>query len=166
MKNRELFDKSKAIGDRLSQLELVVTRVARRSNTKKAAMITPYPISNATFGEDVRGPILRYMFPCDGMIQKGVLRLGKKPKEPISIGLNIANEESSHSVGYVVEKRQVVVNPNMNIVSGDCLTIHLLPNEEEKITEVWVAFLWVPSISDVTTKGFLVEELEHDMLEE
>jgi hypothetical protein len=166
MKNRELFDKSKSVEDRLKQIELVVTRVARRSNTKKAAMITPYPISNATFGEDIRGPILRYMFPCDGVIQKGMLKLGKKPKEPISIGLNISSEEYSHSRGYVVEKRQMVVKPDMNIRSGDCLTIHLLPNEEEKVTEVWVSFLWIPSVSDVTTKGFLVEELERDMLEE
>ena len=105
MKNRELFDKSKSVEDRLKQIELVATRIARRSNTKKAAMITPYPISNATFGEDIRGPILRYMFPCDGVIQKGMLKLGKKPKEPISIGLNISNEEYSHSRGYVVEKR-------------------------------------------------------------
>jgi len=166
MRSRELFDKSKPIDDRLEQLELVASRLARRTNTGKSAMITPYPISSATFGEDVRGPVLRYMFPCDGVVSKGMLRFSRKPKIPVPINIDITNEETSQARGYIVEKQQIIVKPDLAVKAGDCLTIYISPDEQEKVTEVWISFLWIPSVSDVVTKSFLIEELDNVMLEE
>ena len=66
--------------ERVKKLELIIQRLLRRSNKRVKAMVTPVPISSAAFGEDVNGPIMRYMFPCTGEIVKGVVYLSKKPK--------------------------------------------------------------------------------------
>ena len=48
---------------------------------------------------------------------------------------------------------------------GDCLDISIRPvDESDKLNEVWVSFLWVPTIKDADIKHFLIEGL--DKLEE
>ena len=149
---------------RIEQLEMVTERLMRRAGKKITALITPYPISNAVFGDAVKGPILRYMFPCDGVITKGVVKLGIKPKNPIVIGIKLFNEIGSTVKGFALEKKLFSITPNLPIISGDCLEVSLDPMEET-VTEVWISFLWMPSVKDVEVKSYLIEELENDLQE-
>lgn len=147
---------------RVEDLELITKRLMRRASKKSAAMITPYPISNAVFGEDVKGVILRYMFPCDGVISKGMFRLGAKPKKEVLGVAKIFNDETMQSKGFTISKKSLKVDLDISIKSGDCLEVSIA-SADEVLTEVWVAFLWKPTMSDVEVKSFLIEELENDI---
>jgi len=148
---------------RIKQLETVTRRLMRRAGKRATALITPYPISNAVFGEKVEGPILRYMFPCDGVVTKGFVRLGKKPKTPVMLSVKMFNESGSASKGFSLEKKFLSIQPNLPVIAGDCLEISLA--SEEIVTEIWVSFLWKPMVKDVEAKSFLIEELENDISE-
>lgn len=148
--------------ERISKLEKITERIMRRSGKRMSAFITPYPISNAVFGERLEGSVLRYMFPCDGTITKGYVRLGSKPKKSIMFEIRMFNEDSSTTKGFTVDKRFLFVKPEINVFAGDCLEIKIIP-EEEIITEVWIAFLWKPTVNNTEVKDFLIEEMENDL---
>lgn len=147
---------------RVEHLERVTQRLMRRAGKRTVALITPYPISNAVFGEKVSGPILRYMFPCDGIVTKGIVRLGIKPKSSVMLDIKMFNELKSVSKGFAIEKRFLSIEPNLPVVAGDCLEISLEPGEET-VTEIWISFLWKPTVKDVEAKSFLMEEIEDDL---
>ena len=152
---------------RIAFIERVVTRLARRARTTAKAMITPYPISNAVFGEDVGGPVLRYMFPCTGTLTKGLIEIGKKFKEVALVIIDVRNVAHSTSREYIMDRDRFIAEPQIEVDAGDQLTITVLPNnKEDKIEEVWISFLWVPSVKEVKIKSFLIDELENDLLEE
>ena len=154
--------------DRLDKLELITKRLARRAKTHSKAIISPYPISNAVFGEKVEGTVMRYMFPCEGTITKGAIDLGKKPKQDVSVTISMIGKESGKSVTAIMTKRREIVVPNIDVSTFDQLTVSIsYKNEkpEDAITEFWASLLWIPSVKDVVAKSFLIEELENDILE-
>ncbi len=151
--------------DRLANIELITKRLMRRAKKTSVALITPYPISNAVFGEKVEGPILRYMFPCDGVVTKGYVRLGKKPKQSIELEVKMFNDSSSNMKGFVLSRKFLSIEPNLPVKAGDCLEITLIPSEEI-VTEIWISFLWKPTVKDLEAKSYLIEELEKSVEEE
>ena len=134
----------------------------RRSSKRSIALITPYPISNAVFGERVEGVILRYMFPCDGFVTKGFVRLGAKPKKSIMLGVKLFNDTGLAAKGFALEKKTFSINPDLHVTAGDCMEI-TLDSSEEVVTEIWVSFLWRPTVKDVEAKSYLNEEIEDDI---
>uniref|UniRef100_A0A6H1ZK80 Uncharacterized protein n=1 Tax=viral metagenome TaxID=1070528 RepID=A0A6H1ZK80_9ZZZZ len=163
-----LFNKTSNDKDRIAKLELVVTRLARRSRKTALAVITPYPISNAIsseglIGKSLEGVILRYMFSWPGKITKGHIRLDKKPKEGVEIYVRIFNDVISESKGFTVDKKTLSVDTNLEVKSGDCLEVTLTPIGESEVKEIWVSMLWVPNSGDV--QNFLIEDLEKQIKE-
>lgn len=152
--------------ERLAKLETITTRLMRRAHKKITGLITPYPISSAAFGDKVEGVILRYMFPCNGKITTGMIRLGAKPKKWVAVNLKLFNDINSAIRGFTTEKKLMSLNPNLEVTSGDCLEIVLVPSPEDTVTEVWVSFLWTPSMKTVEAKSFLITELENDISKE
>jgi hypothetical protein len=159
-----LFKKNVAIThERLERIELIVSRLVRRTRKVAQAIITPYPISNAISGEglvgkSLEGTVLRYLFPCNGKIVKGFIRLDKKPKDGVSIDIKIFNDVTSESKGFTIEKKVLDVSTDLVVKAGDCLEITLTPNGESVVKEVWISMLWVPDSGDV--QDFLIEDLE------
>jgi hypothetical protein len=147
---------------RIEDLERVSERLMRRATKKHSAVIIPYPISNAVFGDDVQGVVLRYMFPCDGVISKGLFRLGAKPKKEVLGVAKIFNDETQESKGFTINKKSLKVDLDIKVKSGDCLEVSI-SSVEDILTEVWIAFLWKPTMADVEVKSFLIEELENDL---
>lgn len=159
---RELFNKDLPIEDRVSRLESVVRKVAMRSKKVASAIITPYPISSSFYGDDVRGTILRYMFPCNGSVTKGMIKFGAKPKKGVAVDLKLSNRSRSDVRSFTISTAYALVEPSprFEISAGDCLEISLSPSAEEQITEVWIAMLWTPSVTNVDIHEVLIEELE------
>ncbi len=153
------------IEEKINYLDKITKRLMRRSNKHSVAMITPYPISNAVFGDAVRGVILRYMFPCEGVISKGLIKLDRKPKEGVVIGIKIFNDSKSNASGFKLEKKSFSTELELSVSSGDCLEVSLDPLTEN-ITEVWLSFLWKPLVKDVEIKSFLIEDLENGLSSE
>ena len=149
--------------ERIKRLETITTRLARRAQKRIVGLVTPYPISNALFGEKVEGVILRYLFPCDGKITKGMIMLGAKPKKWVSVNVKIFNEQNMEIKGFMIERKTISVKPDLSLKSGDCLEVSLTCSPEEVVNEVWISFLWIPIVNEVEAKSFLIQELEDDI---
>ena len=149
--------------DRLKNLEIVTKRLMRRAHKKIVGIVTPYPISSAVTGDKVEGTILKYMFPCDGKITKGMIRLENKPKKWVSINIKIFNDSTSAIKGFMLEKKAMAIEPDLDILAGDCMEISVVPNEADVVKEVWVSLLWKPLVKEVEAKSFLLTELESDL---
>lgn len=146
--------------DRIKRLEKMNERLSRRTKKTAKAMITPFPLSGAIIGEDVHGTVILNMFPCDGVITKGVVRLGEKPKQPLTLTVALKNDSGAISKDFTLEKRLIHVRPDLQVKAGDCLGITLMHNPESPVSEIWVALLWTPTVKDVEAKSFLIETLE------
>lgn len=155
--------------DKLKRLEKITERLQRRQRTKNSAFITPFPISNAIFGEGIKGIILQYMFNCEGRITKGAIDLGKKPKQDIVVKLELMNESGGESKVFVMTRKRLSTVIDIKVKEFDKITISIdytSAKPEDNITEVWSSFLWVPTTRDVDVKSFLISELENDLPEE
>jgi hypothetical protein len=149
---------------RVASLETITKRLMRRANKHTIGLITPYPISNAIFGEDVKGVVLRYMFPCDGIISRGMVKLGTKPKNSPNLLVRLFNDTESNEKGFLIEKKFLIIEPNVPIKAGDCLEVSITSASEiDPIKEVWVALLWKPTVNNLEAKSFLISEIENDI---
>jgi len=152
--------------DRVKKLEKVTERLMRRARKHVTGLITPYPISSAMFGEKVEGPILRYMFPCDGVIIKAMMNLEAKPKKWVAVNIKIFNGQKLTVKGFTVDKKLIAIKPNIPVEAGDCFEVSLNPSPEDVVKEVWISFLWSPAMKDIEAKSFLISELENGLSEE
>jgi len=142
-------------------MEKVVSRLARRAKRTATALITPFPISNTAFNVDVNGTILRYMFPCKGLITKGFLRLVARPKKEVYLHVKVFNDTLAEEKTYTISKKLTDSDFNLNVIPGDCLEVSLINKDKENpINEVWISFLWEPTVSSAVTKQFLIDTLE------
>ena len=162
---RPIFESNTPIDQkRISRIESVVVRLIRKTLGRSSGLITPYPISNAMIGDNIRGSILRYMFPCEGVINKGLIKLGKRSQNGIVSIVKISNDLSVGSKQFIINNKQLLIEPEIEVHTGDCLDISIKPlMEDEKVTEVWISFLWTPNVKDITVKSFLLSELEESM---
>lgn len=137
--------------DRLYNLEVVTERLSKKQSKQCIkGVITPYPISSACFGE-VSGRILSYMFPSNGMVTKGILKLvDKQPKALLTITL----ENLSKTVE--ITKLTSEIDCDLAVFAGDRLTVSI--SSDNPLSEVWIAFLWIPSLSEVEVKKVLLED--------
>jgi hypothetical protein len=162
--NANLFREDLPLDKRIKRMETVVQRMVLRSRKTATAIVAPYPISNAVMSGDdstVKGTILRYMFPCKGMITRGCIKLGKKPKNGAIINAKVFGDYTSESKGFTIERKTLFIEPGIEVLQGDCLEVSLEPlTEEDIIKEVWISFLWNPSIPSASLKHFLIEDLE------
>lgn len=159
-----LFRENLPLDKRIKRMETVVQRLALRSRKTATAIVAPYPISNAVVSGDnstLNGIILRYMFPCEGVITKGCIKLDKKPKHGAIVNAKVFNDRASESRGFTVERKTLFIEPGIEVSQGDCLEVSLHPlTEEDIVKEVWVCFLWNPTIQSANLKYFLIEDLE------
>ena len=145
---------------KLNKLERIVGRLSRRSRKVAKAIVTPFPISNCSFGEDVKGDVLKYMFPTDGVITKGIVRFGNKLKGQVEVTMTIESDSGIRSDTMKCDKVCKVINPDKGVLSGDRLTVSVSPIGEAIIKEVWISFLWTPVVCETSIKNYLIDELD------
>jgi hypothetical protein len=162
---RPLFIKNIPVDEsRISHIETIVSRLARRSRTSATGIVTPFPISSYT-DAPVNKVVLRYMFPASGMVTKGAIFIEGMPKEGVNITVSILNALGKSSQTYFTKRRDLLLEPNKSIFAGDRLVIEMEQvAPAETLSGIWIAFLWSPSVKDTQVKQFLIEEL--DKLEE
>ena len=147
---------------RIKKLEILVQRLIRKSTKKTvSAMVTPYPISNCIVGEDVSGTVLKYMFASRGVIGKGRIQVDKALKSGIRITILLENELGSVSKSYIANRSIMLVEPDLEVFSGDRLSVSVSPVDPEDgaLTEIWIAFVWIPHVGEATVKSFLIDKV-------
>jgi len=160
---RPMFVKNAPIDEkRISFIETVLQRLMRRAVKTASAMVTPYPISNCIAGEDVKGTVLKYMFSARGTVSKGLIRFDKKLKSGVIVTVTLENDEGGQAKTFIANRNQLLIEPNLEVFSGDRLTVVVEPSDssEGKLNEVWVAFLWIPHVGEAEVKSFLIDKLD------
>ncbi len=145
---------------RIDKMEKHIQRLARRSQKVSTGLITPYPISVAMTGKNIQGDILNYMFPCEGIITKGAIKLDAKPKGFVDIGVRLFNNNSQYTDEVTLEKQLTIIEPNLEVLPWDCLKISVHADPEHPVTRIWVSLLWVPNVKDVEAMSFLLDRIE------
>ena len=147
---------------RIKKLEVLVQRLIRKSTKKTvSAMVTPYPISNCIAGEEVSGTVLKYMFASRGVIGKGRIQFDRKLKSGVRITVLLENDEGGQSRSYIANRNVMLIEPDLEVFSGDRLTVSVSPcdSEDGVLTEIWIAFIWTPHVGEATIKSFLIDEV-------
>lgn len=148
--------------ERIKKLEGTVKRLIRKSTKKTvSAILTPYPISNCVAGENVSGTVLKYMFAARGVINKGQIRFDKKLAAGVRITILLENDLGGQSKSYIASGNQMLIEPDLEVFSGDRLTVSVNPNDPENgvLSEIWIAFIWTPHVGEATVKSFLIDKL-------
>lgn len=165
---KPLIDSSLSNDEKIKKLSKLVERLGRRSVKTAKAIITPYPISNCVISEEVKGEVLKYMFCCSGTVTRGKIWLNAKPKKGAAIVITIENDIGSRAASYNILRRDLLMEPNIKVQSGDRLTVsfHTIDPEEDKISECWIGFMWVPDVNETEVKQYLLDEIESIVPEE
>lgn len=146
---------------RISFIEKIVSRLARRSRKVTRAMISPIPISVCALGEDISGNIMKALM-FEGKITKGIIKLAVVPKKEVKVDIRI---DGIGTTCYLTKAKQAL-DLNLETIDGSILKVAVYPTDlEDKITEVLVSIFWTPSKSNIEVKSFLIDELEKPVID-
>lgn len=146
----------------LRMLSKRIDRLARRSNKVASAIISPYCISNTVIGS-VRGTVLAHMFACDGILTRGIVRLGEKPEKPVIVNVSVMGDDSGEGREFAISDRVLDEKLNIPVMAKSCL--HISISSEVPLTSVWISILCIPSIPDTLIRRFLIDELDSNQKE-
>ncbi len=157
-----LFISNIAIDEkRISFIEKVVSRLARRSRSVAKVMISPIPISTCALGEDISGTIMKSIL-FKGKLSDIAVQLNERPKGLIGLKVEVDNLGNS----FYINKAKHVFPLALESIDGSTLKISISNEDSEyKITEVLVSVLWIPSIQNIEIKSFLIDELEKTVVD-
>ena len=156
---KPIFTSKSVDNERLEHIEKTIMQLVRRSKKHVKAVITPFPISSATFSEDVKGDVLCYMFPCEGTVTKGIVSIDNA-KANYTLTIAVQTSEGNEIKSFNISKKHLEVTPNIKVPAGSKLTISISNLSEEVIKELWISFLWIPTISNTEVKSYLYDEIE------
>lgn len=142
--------------ERLYKLEKVVERLMRRAPKEAKAIVTPIYISNCIAGENISGEILRYMFCATGKINKILFDFGSRPKDGVDIVVNVLDNMADRTSTYAASGKTFLLEPDIEVDSGDKLFISISPRGEVQLTEVWISFAWTPKVKETTIQKLLI----------
>ncbi len=149
---------------RVDLIEKQILRLFRRRKKKTSIVAHPHTISIASFGEDVRGDILNYMFPCGGALSKCIVDVGKLKIDAV-VRIRIEKPLGYSAESYVIDKSTLIIPLDIKINSGDKLLVSVFPESEKNLTEAWVSLLWAPYLDEGQIKSFLIDDLLEDNIE-
>jgi len=159
---KPLFDRKMTFEERLNKLETIVSRLARKSKKTASAMITPYPISFCVSGDDVKGRLMKYLFPAKGIIKRGLVTLDRAPSSNAEVTIEVSGKKGGSAKSYMIERGSFSFEPNMEITTGDLLTVSIYPDKDDKFTEVCVALYWVPHVKETEVKQHLIDDIDKE----
>jgi len=166
MKQPLFIGNTKIDEKRISFIETVVARLARRSKKTATVVMSPIPISGCMIGGDVRGEVLGYMFCLDGVVDRVSILLSFKPKNTVNVEVRIADETSERIAVFNLERKSESYNLAESVKDGERVIVSVTPRDpEEKLTEVWVAFTWTPLVNDAKVMKYLFDDVEKAAIE-
>jgi hypothetical protein len=138
-----------------------VDRILRSHSFKlhrtATGIITPFPISN--FSES-GGDVIKYMFPANGTITVCGMFVENMPKSGIDISIIVNRNGQSESKSIFTKSPSISTSPNIKISFADRLIVNVVPKrEDEEVSNIWVAFLWIPKVKDADVRNFLIDDL-------
>jgi len=156
---KPMFRKDIPDKDRLSKLEMVVTRLARRIHKTVVGIIPSIPLSACISGEDVKGEILRVLV-FKGNISKGVIIFNNKPRN-VLLEVSILSDQGAETRTINLDRQKTLFDLDIDTSDGSMIKVSIWSTDEKyRITEVWLGVLWNPHMSNNKIEQRLIEELD------
>lgn len=150
--------KGKTTNDKLNHLEIILTRMSRRMQTKVLTVMPPIPISMVLDEVPASGVILRWMNPASVVVRTACLYVGKYDEKSTSIfSLSKDNAEGSNTFKFETRKDLTLVKPDFRLAAGDRVTF--TAEKPAIIHGVWIAFLLEYAVKDSAKEKLLIDEL-------
>ncbi len=139
--------------------DAAIKRLKRRMGVAKvSSYITPFPVSNFIPSIPPDGVIMRYMFPGAGTISNSIMYAEGELKKGAEIRAEIKSiTDVVVGAGMTIRKNFGQLGLDQQVNAGDRLIISL--TSEVEITNIWVAFLWLPKVKETEVMSFLQAEL-------
>jgi len=154
-----MFRKDIPDKDRLSKLEMVVTRLARRIHKTVVGIIPSLPLSACISGEEVKGEILRVLV-FKGNISKGVIIFNNKPRN-VLLEVSILSDQGAETRTINLDRQKTLFDLDIDTSDGSMIKVSIWSTDEKyRITEVWLGVLWNPHMSNNKIEQRLIEELD------
>jgi len=152
--------KGKTLEDQMNHVDRILKHQSRRMHKTTSGIITPFPISN--YAESpIDDVVLRYMFPLSGKVTTGGLFIENMPRDGININITIHHDEGVDSKTTFSKRQNILINPEVKISTGNRLIVRIIPKLSGQIvSSIWIAFSWVPEVSDSVIKQFLIKDIE------
>lgn len=160
--------KGATLKQQMNHVDRILKGFSGRLHKTVVGLVTPFPISS--YSETSEKPIIRYMFPADGKITAGGMCIEGMPKAGVSINITVCSGLECESKVVETKRQHVAISPNLEVKFGSRLIIKVDPvNDGDVVSDIWIAFLWVPAVKDTEVKQFLIDDLlekREDILKE
>ena len=153
--------KGDSLEAQMEHVDRILKTYSKRLHKTVTGVITSFPISKYSKVPADDDTILHYMFPISGKITIGGMFVEGMPKQGIDITTIIYRGSAVNSNTFFSKRQSTVIEPNADIDAGDRLVIKVKAiKAEEIISNIWIAFTWIPNIKDSEIKQFLITDLE------
>lgn len=150
--------KGNTLKKQMESVDRILKSYSYKLHKTTTGLITPFPISS--YSETSEKPVIRYMFPADGKITAGGMCIEEMPKAGVSINITVCSGLECESKVVETKRQHIAISPNLEVKFGSRLIIKVSPvNEGDIVSNIWIAFLWVPVIKDIETRQFLIDDL-------
>ena len=156
---RELKVKGKTPDERINNIEVILQRMSKKMSTKLVAVVTPTPLFSYVEFPDDNDVVARMMFPAAGEITCLCYHFEHMGKS-VSILINAKNGINGESFQTTqdVRKSSDIIYPDFIINPGDTLTVKTTPQDDKKVSGVWIGILYEMSSKNTVKKDFLLSE--------
>ncbi len=159
MKDEMKFVKGDTTEKKFKHINIMLTRLARKSHKVAVGIIPPVPISSYVGEVSEDESVFRFIFPVSGKVVGGVVRLDKFPsKESVIFTVVIRSSSGKNTTELHVRNGFLKAGLDLPVEAGD--TVELLTFKREEVSGVWVGVLFQPEVSSADVKRIMTEEFD------
>lgn len=142
------FVKGNTIEQQVESIDLIFSRFLDKYNkTTKVvpAVVLPYPVFSYCALPEANGTVFRYLFPCDGIVNKAFIHIEAFPKKGIVIEAELFSKYNNSRLSFSVKKSPMSQEINTPVNAGDRLIIIC----RSEVSNIWIGMLWTANIKKV-----------------
>lgn len=150
--------KGNTLKKQMESVDKILKSYSYKLHRTSTGLITPFPISN--YSETSEKPIIKYMFPADGKITAGGMCIEGMPKAGVSVNITVCSGLECESKVVETRRHNTAISPNLKVRFGSRLIVKIDPiNDGDVVSDIWIAFLWIPAVKDIEARQFLIDDL-------
>jgi len=150
--------KNGSVDVKFKQIERILNRMSRKLHKTVIGVMPPIPIMSSVYAPNDDGTIGTFLLPGQGMITDVCMYVQNFEGEgPVEFEASIKGEVVGAHTRFRTRKNLNIQKLDMQVFPGDILTVKTLT--PERITGIWIAFLYQLKIDRKGTEKFLVDEL-------
>jgi len=149
--------KGKTPDEKIAHIEKILNRMSRKLHKTVVGVIPPIPVMFQVEEPNANGEILSVLLPAAGTIKDVAVFVREfKDKDPVTFKASIDGLVFGTSAAISTRKNLTIQTLNLAVSAGDRL--RLVVEGEDKVSGIWIAFLYQIGITSSEQKKFLISE--------